>query len=73
LQSFDSPSETLRYASGGAMMGLGGVLAGGCTVGAGLSGGAMLSLSALLALAAIITGGIITRHLLAPRSQFVTG
>ncbi|WP_295312107.1 YeeE/YedE family protein [Roseobacter sp.] len=62
LQSFTAPSETLRYISGGALMGLGGVLAGGCTVGAGLSGGAMLSVSALLALGSIIAGAALTRQ-----------
>ena len=35
------------------MMGAGGVLAGGCTVGAGLSGVSTASLAALLALAAM--------------------
>ncbi|MDB2690254.1 YeeE/YedE family protein, partial [Planktomarina temperata] len=36
---------------GAALMGVGGVLAGGCTVGAGLAGIASLSIAALLALA----------------------
>ncbi|MDJ0640342.1 MAG: YeeE/YedE thiosulfate transporter family protein [Paracoccaceae bacterium] len=56
LQSFTSPLETLRYVSGAILMGVGGVLAGGCTVGAGLSGSATGSIAALLALAAIISG-----------------
>jgi uncharacterized membrane protein YedE/YeeE len=56
LQSFSTPSETLRYVLGGMLMGVGGVLAGGCTVGAGLSGSASGSIAALLALAAIIAG-----------------
>ncbi|MEM9426495.1 MAG: YeeE/YedE family protein [Pseudomonadota bacterium] len=56
LQSFSNGRETLRYISGGALMGVGGVLAGGCTVGAGLSGSATGSLAALLALAAIVAG-----------------
>ena len=67
LQSFESPAQTIRYVSGGALMGVGGVLAGGCTVGAGLSGIATLSLAALLALGAIIFGGIATRQLLEGR------
>lgn len=62
--SFTSAGETLRYAAGAALMGVGGVLAGGCTVGAGLSGGSMLSISALLALAAIASGAIATDRLL---------
>ena len=38
------------------MMGIGGVLAGGCTVGTGLSGVSTASLAALLALAAMAAG-----------------
>jgi uncharacterized membrane protein YedE/YeeE len=41
-------------------MGLGGVLAGGCTVGAGLAGVPTMSLAALLALAAIAAGALLT-------------
>ena len=37
-QSFESPRQTGRYMAGAALMGVGGVLAGGCTVGAGVSG-----------------------------------
>lgn len=56
VQSFTSGTETLRYGVGGMLMGVGGVLAGGCTVGAGLSGSATGSVAALIALAAIIAG-----------------
>lgn len=64
LQSFKTPAQTIRYLSGGVLMGLGGVLAGGCTVGAGLSGGAMLSVAALLALGAIVLGAVIAKLVL---------
>lgn len=64
LVSFSAPGETLRYLAGGSLMGFGGVLAGGCTVGAGLSGVGTLSLSAFLALAAIMAGGRATDRLL---------
>ena len=57
-QSFVTPRETGRYALGAVLMGFGGVLAGGCTVGAGLSGVATLSAAALLALGAIIAGAL---------------
>ena len=70
LQSFGAPAETLRYISGGMLMGVGGVLAGGCTVGAGLSGSATGSIAALLALVAIIAGAKATA-LLARDSQGV--
>ena len=63
LQSFSSGSETLRYLAGGALMGVGGVLAGGCTVGAGLSGSAIGSVAALLALLAIVTGAWVANKL----------
>ncbi|MGD9295433.1 MAG: YeeE/YedE family protein [Roseobacter sp.] len=59
-QSFSSPGETGRYAAGAVMMGVGGVLAGGCTVGAGLAGVPTLSVAALLALASIAAGGLVT-------------
>ncbi len=63
LQSFSSGQETLRYIAGGALMGVGGVLAGGCTVGAGLAGSSTGSFAALLALAAVIAGGLATSRL----------
>lgn len=59
-QSFSSPRQTGRYLAGAALMGVGGVLAGGCTVGAGLSGIATLSLAAMLALIAIAVGAVAT-------------
>ncbi len=68
-QSFSSPRETGRYLTGGAMMGLGGVLAGGCTVGAGLSGVPTLSVAAILALIAMALGALVTNRLLAPMGQ----
>ncbi|MFZ5961339.1 YeeE/YedE family protein [Thalassococcus sp. BH17M4-6] len=57
-QSFSSPAETGRYALGAALMGVGGVLAGGCTVGAGLSGVPTLSVAALLAIGSIAAGAL---------------
>lgn len=57
-QSFTSPRETGRYTAGAVMMGIGGVLAGGCTVGAGLAGVPSLSIAAVLAIAAIALGGL---------------
>lgn len=59
-QSFSSPRETGRYAAGAVMMGVGGVLAGGCTVGAGLAGVPTLSIAAVLAIAAIALGALVT-------------
>ncbi|MEE4188154.1 MAG: YeeE/YedE family protein [Roseobacter sp.] len=57
-QSFTSPRETGRYALGAVLMGVGGVLAGGCTMGAGLAGVPTLSIAALLAIASIVAGAL---------------
>jgi uncharacterized membrane protein YedE/YeeE len=59
-QSFCSAPQTGRYVLGAALMGMGGVLAGGCTIGAGLSGVPTLSVAAMLALASIVLGAIVT-------------
>lgn len=71
-QSFSSPRETGRYLAGAALMGLGGVLAGGCTVGAGLAGVPTLSIAALLALGAIAAGALAMNALLSDRPQAVS-
>ncbi|MGP1358650.1 YeeE/YedE family protein [Roseicyclus sp.] len=55
-EGFESPAQMGRSLSGAALMGVGGVLAGGCTVGAGLSGIPTLSFAALLAFASIAAG-----------------
>jgi uncharacterized membrane protein YedE/YeeE len=74
-QSFSSPRETGRYAAGAVMMGVGGVLAGGCTVGAGLAGLPSLSVAALLALSSIAAGGLTTHAALraTPRGRADAG
>lgn len=64
-QSFETPKQTGRYFVGASFMGMGGVLAGGCTVGAGLAGVSSLSLSAFLALIAIVLGALVARFGLA--------
>ena len=63
LVGFEAPQQFLRYAAGAGLMGVGGVLAGGCTVGAGLSGSASLSVAGLIALASIVAGGLLTARL----------
>ncbi|MBB3995680.1 putative membrane protein YedE/YeeE [Sulfitobacter undariae] len=59
LEGFEGGPQMLRYFSGAALMGFGGVLAGGCTVGAGLSGSSALSIAALLALGSITVGAAV--------------
>ncbi|WP_372893626.1 YeeE/YedE family protein [Rhodosalinus sp.] len=72
-QSFERPGQTGRSLSGAALMGVGGTLAGGCTVGAGLSGTATLSVAAFLALGAMIAGGVATDRALSRASRGSVG
>ncbi len=71
-QSFETPRQSGRYLTGAVLMGFGGVIAGGCTVGAGLSGVPTLSIAALLALAAIAAGTLLANALLS-RAAFAPG
>ena len=59
-QSFESPRSTGRYLSGAVLMGFGGVVAGGCTIGAGLAAIPMGSVLGVVALASIILGAKVT-------------
>ena len=63
-EGFEGAAHLGRYLLGGALMGFGGVLALGCTIGAGLSGVSTLSLGSLLAFAAIATGAAVTQRVL---------
>jgi hypothetical protein len=56
VESFESAGQMGRSLSGAVLMGVGGVLAGGCTVGAGLAGVPTLGLAALIAVASIVAG-----------------
>ena len=58
LMTFSSVPETLRCLAGAALMGTGGVMALGCTIGQGLSGISTLAVGSFLATGAIIVGGI---------------
>lgn len=60
IDGFTNETPTGRYLGGGVLMGIGGVLAGGCTIGAGLAGVATLSVAAILAFASIVTGAWLT-------------
>lgn len=71
LESFETPEQTLRYLAGGVMMGVGGVLAGGCTIGAGLTGVSTLAIGPMIALVAIIAGAKATQFLLESRGEAV--
>jgi hypothetical protein len=58
LATFADPGDTLRNLFGAAMMGVGGVLALGCTIGQAITGLSTLAIGSLVAFAAIIAGGV---------------
>ena len=58
-QWFSSRGETLRYLAGGVLVGLGGILGMGCTLGQGLAGISTLAMGSFLDLAALIAGAVI--------------
>lgn len=61
IATFSEPGtpSILRYTAGAALMGFGGILAVGCTIGAGLTGGSVLAISSILGLASMITGAVL--------------
>lgn len=75
LQGFETPHQLLRYTLGGALMGFGGILALGCTVGEGLSGLSTLSVGSILAVVSIVIGAVVgdilVRRDFAPRAAKV--
>ncbi|NPU10684.1 YeeE/YedE family protein [Bradyrhizobium sp. 83002] len=56
LEGFHSPHHMLRSAGGAALMGIGGVMALGCSVGQGLTGLSTLALPSFVAIAGIFVG-----------------
>ncbi|MCH8504642.1 MAG: YeeE/YedE family protein [Ectothiorhodospiraceae bacterium] len=56
LQGFSSPVRMARYIAGGLIMGIGGALALGCSIGQGLSGMSTLALPTFIAVAGILLG-----------------
>lgn len=55
-EAFDDDREMRRHLLGAVLMGGGGVLAGGCTIGQGISAGSMMALSWPLAIAGMMIG-----------------
>lgn len=71
IAGFEGGQAMKRYLLGAAMMGFGGMLAGGCAVGAGVTGASIFAITAWLTLfaiwlAAIVTDWAIDRKCLAP-------
>ncbi len=59
LMAFADKADTLRHMGGAALMGTGGVMALGCSIGQGISGLSTLALGSLLATASIIAGTVL--------------
>jgi uncharacterized membrane protein YedE/YeeE len=57
IATFADTGDTLRNLAGAAMMGIGGVMALGCTVGQSITGVSTLALGSFLTFAAIVAGG----------------
>lgn len=60
LETFSNKADMIRHLFGGVLMGFGGVLAIGCTIGQGITGMSTLALGSLLTLASIIFGSALT-------------
>ena len=61
-EGFRNAEDTANHLGGGALMGIGGVTALGCTIGQGLSGLSTLALGSFIALASIIGGAVAALH-----------
>jgi uncharacterized membrane protein YedE/YeeE len=59
VESFFDAGDMIRHMIGGAIMGAGGIMALGCTVGQGITGMSTLAVGSLIAFASIIAGGML--------------
>lgn len=69
LQGFENGECMRRYLVGAAMMGFGGMLAGGCAIGAGVTGSSALALTAWIALTFFWIGAAVMDRILDYRPQ----
>ena len=58
IESFTDANDMMRHMIGAALMGIGGIMALGCTIGQGLTGMSTLTLTSLIAWLSIIAGGV---------------
>ena len=58
IEAFTGGADMLRHIVGGALMGTGGVLSLGCTIGQGITGLSTLGVGSLIAFLAVVAGGI---------------
>jgi uncharacterized membrane protein YedE/YeeE len=63
LEGFYDGASMRRYIAGGSLMGFGGVLAGGCAVGAGVSGASVFASTAWIVLWSMWIGAVLTDRL----------
>lgn len=69
IEMFADRADMLRHMGGGALMGFGGVMAAGCTVGQGLTGVATLGIGSLLAFGGIVAGAVLSVKLMMWRME----
>lgn len=67
LEGFEGGASMRRYIAGAVCMGFGGMLAGGCAVGAGLSGAAVFTITSWVTLVAMWAAAVITDRLVDQR------
>lgn len=59
LATFADTADTVRHLAGGALMGIGGVMALGCSIGQGVTGLSTLALGSFVSLGAIMLGAVV--------------
>ena len=69
LEGFEGGASMRRYILGGCMMGFGGVLAGGCAIGAGVSGASVFAVTSWIVLWSMWIGGVMTDRLVDRRED----
>ena len=73
-EAFDDALEMRRHLLGGALMGIGGVLAQGCTIGQGLSAASTLAITAPVFVISVLVGARLgLRHLIEGRAMWRLG
>jgi len=60
IETFSNRAEMVSYLVGGALMGFGGILSLGCTIGQGITGMSTLSIGSAIALVSIVFGSALT-------------
>lgn len=69
LEGFEGGQSMKRYLAGAALMGFGGMLAGGCAVGAGVTGASVFALTAWVTLGAMWLSAGVTDYIVDRRTQ----